>query len=481
MIFTSPVFILFFALLMSLYLIFRKRKIRHVLLLTASSVFYGWWDYRFLGLLWAVILVSFTTGLFLRNFPRYKDLYLGSALVILLAILGVFKYFNFFTQALVNLANQFGLQLGVTMVKIILPVGISFYIFQGVSYVVDVYRGHTKSESNILYVANYISFFPQLVAGPIVRASDFIPQMRTELTLNAFRATVGLKEFAIGFLYKSVFADNLAKLVDPVFGNIKAFDNFSLVAASFAFYSQIYFDFAGYSLMAIGIARILGYDFKDNFRYPYQASSVTEFWRRWHISLSTWLRDYLYIPLGGNRHGRIKQYRNLMTTMLLGGLWHGASWNFMLWGGLHGVALIANRTILNMSKFPGNMVKTATGSAVLLIFSWLITQSFVLLCWVPFRLPEFSETIEVFSAFINFRQDSGLKRIDISYALLLAPILFDTFLSEFKLKKWFKTANRSSTPRSFQAIYTCFIIGVIFAIALMLIQLNVSPFIYFQF
>ena len=475
MIFTTFAFEVFFVIVFSLYLAFKSRVFRHILLLVSSSFFYAWWDYRYLALMWTVILVSYGTGLLLEKRPQHRKLSLACGVTLLLGLLGVFKYHNFFLQSLAGWANSIGWGLNFAPIKSVLPVGISFYVFHGISYIVDAYRGIIPVEKNPMTVALYISYFPQLVAGPIVRASDFIPQLNRNVVVSEYYLATGLREFVLGFVYKTAFADSLAQFADPIFSAIWRYSNSSLVAATFAFYGQIYFDFAGYSLMAIGLARMMGYNFPPNFDYPYQSTSITEFWRRWHISLSTWLRNYLYFPLGGNRLGKLKQYRNLVITMLLGGLWHGASWNFVLWGGLHGMALAVHKLFL-----PEQRVEEKVHARMnFLILSWLITQLFVLLCWVPFRLPHFSQTMEVYSAFLRVRGDRGLLHASINYGLLFVPLAIDATLGKLdrgaleKLSAW--------VPEPRRALVICFVIGLMFALALTTISMTVNPFIYFQF
>lgn len=475
MIFTTFSFLVFFLVVFSLYLVFKNRAFRQVLLLVSSSFFYACWDYRYLVLMWTVILVSYSTGMLLEKKPQHRKTWVAVGVTLVLLLLAVFKYNNFFLQSLVGGANLLGWPLNISLFKTVLPVGISFYVFHGVSYIVDAYRRVIPVETNPVTVALYISYFPQLVAGPIVRASDFIPQLNKNASVTEFHITAGLREFVMGFIYKTLFADNLSQFADPIFSSIWRYSNPSLVAATVAFYGQIYFDFAGYSLMAIGLARMMGYNFPANFDHPYQSTSITEFWRRWHISLSTWLRNYLYFPLGGNRHGKLKQYRNLTITMLLGGLWHGASWNFVLWGGLHGVALGIHKWFRpDQSSRP----KQPAWVGLLLPY-WLLTQIFVLLCWVPFRVPHLSQTLEVYSAFLGLRGDNGLRPAEINYGLLLVPLAIDTMLGKFQ---WGLLGRLGAwVPERGRPLIICLVVGVVFALALAGMTMTVKPFIYFQF
>ena len=330
MIFTSITFFLFYAAVLGLYWLVRGQAQRVWLLLIASQVFYAWWDWRFLFLMWFVTFVSYIGGIVVDRNERWRKPALVISIVLVLLMLGIFKYFNFFVDSAVSLGNDLGFHMSPHVLNIILPVGISFFTFEAISYVVDIYRREIHAERNIVYTGMYISFFPHLAAGPILRAHDFMPQLRTPKKFDGAEFLIGIKLFLIGYVYKAVFSDGVSPFVDEVYQHLAIYDNLSLVSATVGFYAQIYFDFCGYSLMAIGMARTFGYTLMRNFDFPYISRNITEFWRRWHISLSTWLRDYLYIPLGGNRHGEWKRKRNLMLTMLLGGLWHGANWNFVV-------------------------------------------------------------------------------------------------------------------------------------------------------
>lgn len=304
-------------------------KQQRYILLFFSLLFYSWWDIRFTILLLFAIGVSYacTLGMVHNEVKRKKYCYAG--VIVLLGILGVFKYYNFFVDSFCNV-----FQVSRPMsIKIVLPVGISFYTFQAISYIVDVYNGNILPTNDFSKVALYISFFPQLVAGPIVRAKDFMKQLEVFHPIEKENLLEGIQIFLFGLAKKIVIADRMAVCVDAVFSAPTQYNAVSLICAVITYSIQIYCDFSGYSDMAIGIAKMLGYELCKNFNVPYISKNPTEFWKRWHISLSSWLRDYIYIPLGGNRKGRIRQYANLCITMLLGGLWHGANWTFIVWGG----------------------------------------------------------------------------------------------------------------------------------------------------
>ena len=346
MVFNSVTFFVFIGVFFPLYFALRGRA-RLLLMLAASYVFYGWWDYRFLSLIVVSTGIDYFLGLRLEgeHDPTRRRRYLQLSLLANLGFLAFFKYFNFFIESAQVALRGIGAAGNFETLNIILPVGISFYTFQSMSYSIDVYRRKIPVERNFLRFATFIAFFPQLVAGPIVRASDFLPQFREDRDFEWDRFNVGLGQIIWGFFKKVAIADAIAPVVDH------CFDDPSVLGAPYLligviFYSfQIYCDFSGYSDIAIGLARIMGFDFPRNFNKPYFSQNFSEFWTRWHISLSGWLRDYLYIPLGGSRHGKLMTLRNLMYTMLLGGLWHGAAWVFVVWGFLHGAYQVVGKVL----------------------------------------------------------------------------------------------------------------------------------------
>jgi alginate O-acetyltransferase complex protein AlgI len=470
MLFNSAPFVVFLAVVLAAYWSTRWLPLRRAVLLVASLVFYAWWDYRFLALIAYVTLVAYGAARAIEAFPKRARALVALTVILQLGQLVVFKYANFALEACGDAARLLGATARPPKLDILLPVGVSFYTFHGISYVVDVYRGKLKQPVSLMVVALYIVFFPQLVAGPIVRADVFIPQTLRVLTLGSRNLVTGLKLITIGLICKSVFADRLAPLVDVIYARPQAFDNRTLLSAAFGFYLQIYFDFVGYSTMAVGISRLFGFTLPKNFDYPYRAASITEFWRRWHISLSTWLRDYLYIPLGGNRHGILAQHRNLLLTMLLGGLWHGASYNFVLWGGLHGAALVAHKAFRR--RFP-ETPRAAPWVWAGLCGAWVLTQLFVLVAWVPFRANTFSDTGVFLHALTFLRPDAGLKSKTLPLALLLIPILAEHVLVQNPRLPVFPWPRR---PWLVLAL-----LGLALALVLPLVELKVQSFIYFQF
>lgn len=395
MLFNSAAFAVFFPVAFVVYWALRGPARQNAWLVLTSAVFYGWWDWRFLGLLYASCLLDYGLGLAIeraraRGGPARRWVVLS--VVGNLALLGFFKYFDFFVDTARPLLE--GLGLGTGALHVVLPVGISFYTFQSLSYTIDVYWGRVPAERSLVTYVAYVSFFPQLVAGPIERAESLLPQMRGPRALTLAAARAGLTLVLVGFLKKLVLADGLGPLVDGVFGGAVHGRTPSAAEAllgTYAFALQIYGDFSGYSDIARGTARLLGIELVLNFRQPYFARSITEFWRRWHMSLSFWLRDYLYIPLGGSRGGgQVRTMRNLMLTMLLGGLWHGAAWTFVLWGGLHGLYLAVERMLRWREPAAWPRWRQALGLA--------LTFHLVCLAWVPFRAPGFEAMWALFAA-----------------------------------------------------------------------------------
>ena len=351
MIFTEFRFLFFFLIAFLIHWGLQKNQHRKLWLLVCSYVFYGAWDWRFLSLIWISTVIDYIVGLklsqqLIKNNNRKQ--WLIVSLCTNLGILGFFKYFNFFVESGVNFINFLGFSIDFNTIQIVLPVGISFYTFQTLSYSIDIYYGKLKPVHKFLDFALFVSFFPQLVAGPIVRASTFLPQLEETRNFSNVRVKYCLMLFMIGFIKKACISDRLSPIVDRFFEAPETYTASSSWVGVLFYAVQIYCDFSGYTDMAIACAGLLGYELSLNFNFPYFSENITDFWRRWHISLSTWLRDYLYIPLGGNRGSKLFTYRNLILTMLLGGLWHGAGWNFVIWGGLHGGALIWQR---EWSKF----------------------------------------------------------------------------------------------------------------------------------
>lgn len=403
MLFNSYEFFVFLALFYGVFLAVRTRvTARNALLLAASYAFYGWWDWRFLSLIAGSTLVDYAVG---RALGRSSDpgsprrgadrWWLALSVTVNLGLLGVFKYCDFFVVSLVESAAAIGVDLDLHTLNIILPVGISFYTFQTMSYTIDVFRRRVEPERNPLTFATYVAFFPQLVAGPIERAEHLLPQFRRVMPLRLDDFQMGGYLILFGLFKKIVLADNAATIVDAVFvdGGVRNVTGWETTLAVYAFAIQIYCDFSGYSDIARGLGRMMGFDIMVNFAMPYLSRGPREFWRRWHISLSSWLRDYLYIPLGGNRHGALRTYVNLFLTMLLGGMWHGAAWTFVAWGALHGVYLAAYRFVEGRLPKRARPWPVAVAGPIAFL-QGLIFFHLVCVAWVFFRADTFATAAE---------------------------------------------------------------------------------------
>jgi alginate O-acetyltransferase complex protein AlgI len=476
MLFNSSIFALFFAIFFLLYLLLRRDIFRrNVLLIVSSYIFYGWWDARFLILVAISTSVDYMAALGASDKPvrtvdrlkaagylalvtagslaaggftdlwlaplvaagivgaavwmklidraaadRRPRLWLYLSLCVNLGILGFFKYFNFFVGSFAALFSALGVHVDVPTLNIVLPVGLSFYTFQAISRTIDSYRRRFDPQYSIVNYAAYHAFFPQLVAGPIERAAHLMPQFERVLPLDFTLFMRGLLLFLWGLYQKIVIADNVAPLADAVFHSPAGKSSAATLVALLAFTLQIYCDFCGYSNMARGLARCLGFDLMVNFNLPYFARTPAEFWQRWHISLSSWLRDYLYIPLGGNRHGPRRMYRNLMLTMLLGGLWHGAAWNFVIWGGWHGAIQVLFR-VLGIDDRLARHPLRSLGGVALHFACWLSTLTLVIIGWVFFVAHTFPDTLAVFA---NLMGTSGYPSADFAtLAAYAAPLV----------------------------------------------------------
>jgi D-alanyl-lipoteichoic acid acyltransferase DltB (MBOAT superfamily) len=409
MLFNSYEFAVFFVIVYGLYL-FADHKWQNRLLLAASYYFYGSWDWRFLSLIVASTLIDYVCGLKIAASAdaAIRKRFLAVSVICNLSFLGFFKYFNFFAETFQALLDGIGLTANPVLLNIILPVGISFYTFQTMSYTIDIYRGQLEPTRNLRDFALFVAFFPQLVAGPIERAKRLLPQVTQKRTLKMETFGEGVFLIYWGLFQKIFVADNLAKIVDPVFAESGARNGVVVLIATYAFAFQIFCDFAGYSNIARGVSKCLGFDIMVNFNLPYFSKNPSEFWRRWHISLSTWLRDYLYIPLGGNRNGTWQTYRNLMLTMLLGGLWHGAGWTFVVWGGYQGLLLVAHRWFKSIAdRLP--LRKRRFQNKVTDICKIILFFQFVCIGWVFFRAQSLDQALAMIaSIFTQFEVAPGL-------------------------------------------------------------------------
>lgn len=394
MLFNSLEYAVFLPLVFALYWIL-PHKFRWILLFISSYYFYMSWNVKYVALILFTTIISYVCSLLLEKTEnvKLKKAYITVTLCASLGVLFFFKYFNFFSNSICEVLNKMAIPLNPVTINVLLPVGISFYTFQTLSYVIDVYRGDVKPEHHFGKYATFISFFPQLVAGPIERTGNLLPQITKEHQFDYKKATYGLKLMAWGFFKKIAVADTLAIYVDQVYGNPEKYQGAVLVLVSMMFAIQIYCDFSGYSDIAIGTAKLFGIDLMKNFRSPYFSSGIKEFWSKWHISLSTWFKDYVYIPLGGNRKGEFRRSMNLIITFLVSGLWHGANWTYVIWGGIHGVSQVLEnvfKRIFTKKKERKNIGYLRYWGSVILLFL------FCTVTWIFFRAGTVSEAIYIF-------------------------------------------------------------------------------------
>ncbi|MGD9020833.1 MAG: MBOAT family protein [Lysobacterales bacterium] len=462
MLFNSFHFVAFFGVVLALnHLLKGREEWRRWVLLLASAYFYGQWNWLYLVLIYTTVVVDFFAGrrIYMRLQPRMALL---ASLCVNLGILGFFKYGNFFGTNLVEALARAGIDVSWSGFDVLLPVGISFYTFQSMSYTIDMYRGQLQPRQKLRDYALFVSFFPQLVAGPIVRASEFFRELDKKLHVSKRSMQTGLSLVIIGLVKKVVLADNLAPIVDAAFSDPVAVSGWQLLIAVYAFAFQIYFDFSGYTDIAIGAARTLGFRFPKNFNHPYSALSIRDFWRRWHMTLSRWLRDYLYISLGGNRKGRARTLANLAVTMLLGGLWHGASWNFVIWGGLHGLYLALERVLRRWFRF-------RLPAAV----HWLITFHLVCFAWIFFRAEDFATSRLIASKIFRLASEPLLAGVELYQVALLALLLAAHWVgNRYRLREKLYTAR----PVAWGALSACLLLSL-----LVWAPTESAPFIYFQF
>ncbi len=487
MLFNSFEFTIFLPLVFTLYWFFFHKElvIQNIFLILASYFFYGFWDWRFLGLIFFSSLVDFTIGKKMGETKdsQYRKHLLWISITVNLGLLAVFKYFNFFSDSLVNLFGSFNVRLDYVTLNFILPVGISFYTFQTLSYTIDVYKKRIKPTRDITAFLAFVSFFPQLVAGPIERASNLLPQFLKERKFETEKAKDGLRQILWGFFKKVVIADSCAIGVDEIFNNHGDYSGGMLLLGAILFSFQIYGDFSGYSDIAIGLARLFGFNLMQNFAFPYFSRDIAEFWRRWHISLTTWFRDYLYIPLGGSRGGLKLKIRNTFAIFLVSGFWHGANWTFIFWGGLNALfflpLLLAQKNRSNLDVVANNNLFPSLREFVSILSTFFV----VTLAWIFFR----AET--VFHAF-NYIEKLVRGLIDIESFLVAWNYIQNTlqistiiFICLLLVVEWLQRKKQhglelstlKSTPLKW-AIYTTLVFSII------LFGINDTPeFIYFQF
>ncbi|MDY2634602.1 MAG: MBOAT family O-acyltransferase [Prevotella sp.] len=427
MLFNSIEFLFFLPIVFVFYwFVFKSLKWQNLFIVIASYVFYGWWDWRFLLLIALTTVCSYISGLLLLRYKndRHKSLIVCVGNVVLnLSILGVFKYYNFFVENLALLVKSFGYDLGWTTINIILPVGISFYTFQALSYTIDVYRGKMEPTKDPISFFAFISFFPQLVAGPIERATNLLPQFLQRRNFNYEKAIDGCRQILWGLLKKMIIADNCAEIVNLIWDNYTDYSGLTLLIGGILFSFQIYCDFSGYSDIAIGTAKLFGIRLMQNFNLPYLSRSIPEFWRRWHISLTTWFRDYIYFPLGGNRVSQIKTLRNTMIVFGVSGLWHGANWTFICWGLYHALLFIPYMLLHIDTKHQLTVEANRLLPSFKGFIQMCITFFLAVIGWILFRSDSMSQAVDyIYRMFMTITQGEVLGKRALVYCFLLVVI-----------------------------------------------------------
>ena len=481
MLFNSIDFAIFLPIVFALYWFVANKnlKLQNFLIVAASYFFYGWWDWRFLSLILFSTIIDYTIGQKLRveeNETKRKVL-LWSSILLNLGFLGFFKYYNFFLDNFITAFSFFGTEINANSLNFILPVGISFYTFQTLSYTIDVYKRKLEPTNDIIAFSAFVSFFPQLVAGPIERATNLLPQFYKKREFNYTKAVDGMRQILWGLFKKIVIADNCALYANEIFNNSSDYTGSTLFMGAIFFTFQIYCDFSGYSDIAIGTSRLFGFNLKQNFAFPYFSRDIAEFWRRWHISLSTWFRDYLYIPLGGSRGGKWNKIRNVFIIFIISGFWHGANWTFIIWGALNALFFLP---LLLTKKNRNNLEVVAQGKvlpSLKELFSILFTFSLTVFAWVFFRAENLSHAVQYI---LDVFKNPGSFLL-VSVYMKHKVILLLLFL--FVLVEWFGREGQYAIAhigikwkRPFRyALYYVIIITIIFFGG------KEQQFIYFQF
>lgn len=480
MLFNSTEFLFFLPVVFLLYwLLYKYKQVQNLFILVVSYIFYGWWDWTFLFLIALTSAFSFGSGILIEYFAdnrTLKKITSAANIVLNLSILGLFKYYNFFTENLVQLLGSIGWSLDIVTLNVILPVGISFYTFQALSYTIDVYRGNIKATHNIVEFFAFISFFPQLVAGPIERATNLLPQFQKNRVFDYSSAVDGTRQMLWGFFKKVVIADTCAGAVDFYWGSYSNLPGFSLIILGVLFTIQIYCDFSGYSDIAIGCSRLFGFNLMRNFNVPYFSRSIPEFWRRWHISLTTWFRDYIYFPLGGSRCSKIKTIRNVFIVWGISGLWHGANWTFVVWGLYHATCLAIYNLLGINTKYKNIVAHGRLLPNIRESFQMILTFFLAVFGWIIFRAKDLSETIDYFNSMLSNKFfDSGMI---IGLKPLLTGILLLLVEWVQRDKQHALQINNSGLFRFIAVRYALYIVIAIFVI----IYFGTNQtFIYFQF
>ena len=479
MLFNSIDFAVFLPIVFGLYwFVFNKRlKTQNLFLIIVSYVFYGWWDYRFLALILFSSLVDFTIGILLKKqeVPSQRKLLLWISIIVNLGFLGFFKYFNFFIENFVTAYSFLGGDIQPQTLKILLPVGISFYTFQTLSYTIDIYKYKIEPTDSVISFLAFVSFFPQLVAGPIERASNLLPQFFIRREFQYFKAVNGCKQILWGLFKKIVIADNCAFYANQIFNNSDSYSGSTLVFGALFFTFQIYGDFSGYSDIAIGTSRLFGFELKQNFAFPYFSRDIAEFWRRWHISLTTWFRDYLYIPLGGSRGGKWLNIRNVFIIFIVSGFWHGANWTFIVWGFLNALYFLP----LLLTKRHRNNLEVVAHNAMFPKFrecmSIILTFSLTVFTWIFFRANDMEHAVTYISAIF---QKTLFTLPELRPTNVIVLIIFFIVLEWFGRRQQFAIEKLFyKKPRIFRWFFYMLIVGLIMVFN----SKEQQEFIYFQF
>lgn len=473
MIFTSIEYLVFFPVVFLLYWILgRNKTVQNIIIVTASLFFYGWWDWRFLGLLLITTLTTFYGGAMIEKTDgdRKKQKWISAGVIMLnLGILFFFKYYNFFIQSFSDTFSLFGKRLSVNTLNIILPVGISFYTFTALSYTIDIYQKKIEATKNLLAYCAYTMFFPSILSGPISRATKQLPQYLKKRVFNYDKAVEACKLILMGTVMKLCLADRLCIYVDTVYANIPNHNGTTLLFTSILYTIQIYADFAGYSLLAIGSGKLLGIELPTNFIRPYFSKTVTEFWRRWHISLTTWFRDYIYFPLGGNRVSKMRWMLNTMIVFVVSGLWHGAAYTFLIWGALHGACMIIER-LLYAKKIKEISDKLNIRNILRIVLTFCIVS----FAWIFFRAETLGDAIEIIRKILMSHGSLFVDINTLSMAFIALAIVFIyDFTHEYGIRLRLLNSRIKIVRYATAALLICYIIG--FGV------LNSGSFIYFQF
>jgi alginate O-acetyltransferase complex protein AlgI len=440
MLFNSIQFAIFLPVVFVLYWFLTKKNLRwqNILLLVSSYYFYACWDYRFLFLLMFSTLLDYFTGLKMQDASdrKGKRFWFWLSVIVNLGFLGVFKYYNFFADSFAEMMSQFGMNIDPWTIQVILPVGISFYTFHGLSYVIDIYYDRIPAERNFVEYAVFVSFFPLLVAGPIERATHLLPQIKKERSFDYHKAVDGLRQILWGLFKKMVIADLCAEHANAIFNHSDSYGGLTLVLGALFFTLQIYGDFSGYSDIALGTARLFGIELLRNFAFPYFSRDIAEFWRRWHISLSSWFRDYLYVPLGGSKGGTWMRVRNTFIIFLVSGFWHGANWTFIVWGALNAIyflpLLLLNRNRNNMEIVAQNSVLPSIRE----LFQMLFTFGLTVIAWIFFRAASVTDAMDYILSMITGLFNSSLIQQAINYMIVQVGFYLPVFILFFFVMEW---------------------------------------------